>query len=144
MLFPWTTGFPSGPRLSCSSKGPSRFAFVAVGRMGASLLAAFNRFPLCKLLVASVNSTTAAALKLLLLSTPLHKITSLTISNTVGCTSAIALHMAESLAALALQRALWGDIRLCRDSQGAEFSLKTHLRHFMSPRYWHYRPKVRG
>jgi hypothetical protein len=103
--------------------------------MGTSLFAVFNRHLLCKPLVVSVNSTTAAALKLLLLSTPLPKIMSLTISNTVGCISAIVLHMAESLAALALQRALWGDIRFYRDLQGTEFSLKTHLRHFISLRY---------
>ena len=39
--------------------------------MGARLLAPFNRNSLCKPLVASVNSTTAAAFKLLLLGTPL-------------------------------------------------------------------------
>jgi len=103
--------------------------------VGARLPAAFSTHSLCKPLVASVNFTTVTALKMLFGGTPLPRMASLAIRNTLGCISALALRMAEALAALAMQRALWGDIHLYRDSQGAEFSLKTHLRHSMSPRY---------
>jgi hypothetical protein len=52
--------------------------------------------------------------------------------------------MAEELAGLALQLALRGDLRLDRDSQAAVFSLRTHLRRFMSLRYRHYKLRDKG
>ena len=49
-----------------------------------------------------------------------------------GCVSAVSLRVAESLAALALQRAFWRHIPLHRHSQAAEFGERSH--------FWHLRP----
>jgi len=46
----------------------------------------------------------------------------LTTSNTPECISAVEVHVAKALAALALKRALRGDVRLHRDSQAAQLS----------------------
>jgi hypothetical protein len=94
--------------------------------------------PFCTAVVVGyVVSSTAAALNLLLWgSAPLCEV-SVTTSNTPWHVTAVALRKAEALTVLPLSRAFWGDVRLNRDLQAAEFSQRTQFRQLWSLRYWH-------
>ena len=46
-------------------------------------------------------------------------------TNTPGFVTEVARRMAEALAALSQQRTFWGDARVQRDSQAAEFRHRT-------------------
>ena len=51
----------------------------------------------------------------------------LSTAKTQGCVSAVALRVAEALAALTLERDIAGHVRLYRDSSAAEFREGSHL-----------------
>jgi hypothetical protein len=59
-----------------------------------------------------------------------------------GRVSAVTLRVAKTLAALALQTALWRNVRLHRHSQNAELGERSHPRQFRAP--YHVCYEVRG
>jgi hypothetical protein len=146
---PRTMWFQPEPTFSCSGEGLAG-ADLGAGRR-VDTPSSRLRFPLRSLcsgrlrffpltattIVSSVVSSTAAALKLLFGSDTLSRWVLVTAGHIPRCIAAVMLRMSKPLAAFALQRPLWGVIRLHLYSQTPEIGERTHFRHVRASRHRH-------
>ena len=120
-----TTCFHPSPRPICSAEGLGRWAFGAAGWPVATLFRL--RSGACVQQPPSPLSSAATALSLF----PRGRVStgevSVPTSDAPCCISAVALRVAEALAALTLQRSLWSHVRIHRHSQTADFGEWSHL-----------------
>jgi hypothetical protein len=142
--------FQPGPRLSCSTKGPTQFTQHGRTARCAAPLAAINRRTLCKHclgvlalhtapVVGCVISPIAAACNLLLWGTALPRNVILTRSNIQGMhihsCAVYDLSAGSSCSAKGLSKQGTSPTRLA----GCSIQSESALRHFRSPRYQQYK-----